>query len=736
MKNIIPGLLNSKIYTMKKIVLSIIILLVIPIFSYADTINDSVYIVFLRDDLCPILEKKDSIRIFRGEIYKASGKYEDKTRRFLFGKSDTVSVTYTTLGGKNYGKVIDEYNGISESIIDENQIKYAKIAESLISYIKIDNEKKYSINLAQPEMDNHSVDFIFSEKRRITYTSKGKEYLNIEESDEKFIRVLINQTPTIFIDKKQLVQSQEIYTKGFVLKNGEGPYIDINGVEYFILKNSRNVYKIDPKVNNENILGNLKKSEEIALKDGSKLLIENENGEIIAESLPSQLIKSWKIIIPILIFAVLIFVLIFRKKTIYKRLKSMFMKKNETKTSHHKLKKNDTIEGLEAKYNKSFIPSKEWLNEFYRLNNRLKSLNRIDIIKEKIKNHKFVTIPLIDKEFVPEKKENIIETIDSDNTNTEIRTVDKATDDSQLQNFMMRFQNQIETHISKEIRTRTSDLYEKIEMLIRSSENVKEVENINKQLKIELDKKKKELFETQKEKDSLSNERDELKKTFLKIENFDSFTSSNIALLNLIEEIEGEVLDFVSRAKQISPDSPETDIISQFVGKHYFNIRECKLGSWKDILTGMEKNKGMIIDLELSKKIATSKDSSNHLEILKNFIFYDIYKKYPGSLILLLEEIRNINFFTGNENAVTKEAEGFEHKISKLKNSLSNYLNFDIQYVPLFADFSKYSEIKALNENPGNCYRNLKLERNKIWEIISIGYRYETEEEKTFVILS
>jgi hypothetical protein len=127
------------------------------------------------------------------------------------------------------------------------------------------------------------------------------------------------------------------------------------------------------------------------------------------------------------------------------------------------------------------------------------------------------------------------------------------------------------------------------------------------------------------------------------------------------------------------------------------------------------------------------------LEILHSRLHKEVYLNFISAVMVLLEEVRHLaRFAKSPQQHIIDEAQNFERDMQILRTKLSQLFDIEIQYVPLFDNYKNYPniDIKAVDEPHSLLYKNIKLERNTIQEIVSYGMKSPYVNEPTKVILA
>lgn len=177
-------------------------------------------------------------------------------------------------------------------------------------------------------------------------------------------------------------------------------------------------------------------------------------------------------------------------------------------------------------------------------------------------------------------------------------------------------------------------------------------------------------------------------------------------------------------------------LVAQLLTKFYCKI-PLDLGNWEEILLEIKEN-STTSNPFLLRFFSRSENKiipeSQILEEFKKILFKKVYEKYISSLFILLEEFSNLSKFSARKDDEINEFENLFKDYADKLHSKTNDFGLTIRYVPLFIDPQPYNLITkgVAKQNCSLPYKNIKLEKDFVLEVISYGF----DGESTKVILA
>ncbi len=316
------------------------------------------------------------------------------------------------------------------------------------------------------------------------------------------------------------------------------------------------------------------------------------------------------------------------------------------------------------------------------------------------------------------------------------------------------------------INNRLQEIAENIKIILSQDLNTQKIND----LKISLQQEEKIVADTKatlKEKeDVLSNQRSQLD-NFEKIHKTQEATISNLQkeidyfadkiiktphlqaigrgfyqYIEMLQSIPVAATDFYNECLVVEKDSLNTETVRKMIEKYNIGIlpMASSLGKWAQI-TNLLKNTGCISDGILCQKL--TRESLTHDEqkkIVREYIFKDLLNQYINNTLLLTEEMSNLHRFSGMQDQRAKAAtHKFKPMVSQLLQQARQDANLEINYIPLFESYEKYTEfMKEIDDEPGNLYQAVKeLNRNDVIEVKSYGFKkingFETPDTKVII---
>lgn len=698
--------------------------------------KDKNYIQILKGNT--LTTSKDSIRyiIFPGEIYLGT-KEKDFARLICIGSIDSVRLDHTSTPYTIMN------NGSDLSDLKRNFKKNINEKQHLIKKIVINNKDKYEIDISRIRNDHDTITFA-SYTKPIHFVTKDTDILGISSFRDKYIRLIIPGIPTIFIDTAEIITVEARFTNQYLKENFTLLYSKQYGEIYAIDPVSKFVYEYDEnKMAYGNYATRYKQPEIVYLKNEKKLVVRNGKGMI--EDVKKD--YTWYIIIGAFAFLFVVYI-IFKvfgidliKITYYISTgKLRNQEKQHKQYISHKIGNKDTIKKLAKKYNvtiddiiynnkfkdyfeASLKKSKPHQDFFIRGNLKYRDTT---VLKIPIKKYKSDTETKKSNKFETGEKSNQIQSFDENNKEDIKKVFEfvmKSTNQA-LMNSMNKYLNMLGNKTSDEILKFSEDGNDKEQSKSEYRNSFEKNIKLNEQIN-----------ELQITNEEILKEYEKIEDLAFFLSNNKSFLTPNRSLLISLKKAEGKVMELRKRSFLHDPFSKESLYLMHFISKFLTKKPSKELYRWDSIIEIIEEN-GIIIDKDLCSMCKRENTDEIRIKNLNESIYYNIYRNYISTIIILLEETRNLENFINKESNITKEAKEIQHEIESLKNSMKHNLEFEINYVPLFCDYRQYSDIiEAKHDNLSPLYQHIELEQDHILQIKSYGLVSKYGSEKTLVIL-
>lgn len=117
-------------------------------------------------------------------------------------------------------------------------------------------------------------------------------------------------------------------------------------------------------------------------------------------------------------------------------------------------------------------------------------------------------------------------------------------------------------------------------------------------------------------------------------------------------------------------------------------------------------------------------------------IFKEVYRDFLSSWFILLEEMRQVPHFTGEETDLTREVQNLSDSLGTQLQYFAEEMDYDIAEAHLFAHYTHFRDLKAVDEVPGPHYEHLTVERDHILAITAYGIKSKYGSTQTTVILA
>lgn len=231
---------------------------------------------------------------------------------------------------------------------------------------------------------------------------------------------------------------------------------------------------------------------------------------------------------------------------------------------------------------------------------------------------------------------------------------------------------------------------------------------------------------------------DELTQYIYRLDGTDLFLKPHLEFFSQLAKVENKVGSLLSHSAQENGASADSDCLRLIWSKYAMKKIEIQLARWELLLNGM-RDRGLITDREVIRRIKGEKTEELKWKNLNELLYKEAYRPWLSGIFVLLEEVRNLGHFTKDaQSRIAAEARNFDKEIRALRNQAEQSLELTVHYVPLFEDYTQYSNIniKAVDEPVYPFYKDLPLARNSIFQVISYGLKSNYGNEPTTVILA
>jgi len=205
-----------------------------------------------------------------------------------------------------------------------------------------------------------------------------------------------------------------------------------------------------------------------------------------------------------------------------------------------------------------------------------------------------------------------------------------------------------------------------------------------------------------------------------------------------LTDIENKVKILLSRSAKENAAGADTDYLMLMWSKYAVKKSEIPIAKWELLLNDI-KEKGIITDRALIGYLDEGKNDDQKWNILNERLYKEVYLRWLSAILVLLEEVRNLErFVNGVPTRLAGETRNFEGEIATLRQQALQLFGITVHYVPLFQSYTQYTDvhIKAVEAPVYPFYKDLRLERDFICQIISYGLKSQYGNEPTTVILA
>ena len=187
-------------------------------------------------------------------------------------------------------------------------------------------------------------------------------------------------------------------------------------------------------------------------------------------------------------------------------------------------------------------------------------------------------------------------------------------------------------------------------------------------------------------------------------------------------------------------------IAQKLLDKFERNIDNTTIDYWKENINNIS-NTGKVKDKEILRFIKNIPTEEEKEKEFKRMICNDLnqysYSKsnshYLGSILILLEEFRNIHRFINDDSEKIKDIEEKSKRMIDEFLEKSRIIGINFDYVPLFENYMQYaSNTKLIDNDIDDVYKDIKnLNKDDITQIFYYGYDedFSYRNENTLVSL-
>ena len=212
------------------------------------------------------------------------------------------------------------------------------------------------------------------------------------------------------------------------------------------------------------------------------------------------------------------------------------------------------------------------------------------------------------------------------------------------------------------------------------------------------------------------------------VEFLENYARTTVDYFELLRSIEDKSFE-VSRKLSLQNEN-EAVILSLLLLKHQSGI-PVGVGKWEEIVSEI-KNKKTISNSELIRGLSQPPTPEEKFKTFQRTILAEVLEKYTVSTLLLAEELSHFSKFTGQNTSIIQDIElSFTPLVKEIVNK-SKSIGLEVKHVPLFENYQPYASfIKVVSDKCSMVYRNIKVDKDGIAEILSYGFG----SEQTKVIL-
>jgi hypothetical protein len=287
---------------------------------------------------------------------------------------------------------------------------------------------------------------------------------------------------------------------------------------------------------------------------------------------------------------------------------------------------------------------------------------------------------------------------------------------------------EIENKLSLMERTIISE----IRTLSSNKEADRKIDELEKKVKQQLEKEdqlQKNIIALNEDKNSIITKLEKFSRKVIETEYLTNYTRLASDFFNLASS--SQQLANETYQKLAVQDPENAAILGDLLLKFQTNT-SLKIGNWEEIINEINENK-ITSNTHLINSFRQIEKDEDKLSEFKRILFKQVLEKYAGNLLIIIEELSKLSKFTNKKSHIIEDCEASFSKLSiELQNKL-NVLGFEVNYLPLFANYEAYAaHILKVNQECSLPFKKLNnIPKDTVLEIVSYGFG----NEKTKIIL-
>jgi len=209
----------------------------------------------------------------------------------------------------------------------------------------------------------------------------------------------------------------------------------------------------------------------------------------------------------------------------------------------------------------------------------------------------------------------------------------------------------------------------------------------------------------------------------------------HLAFFASLQGVESKFQSLLLRSQQESPTGSEADHLKLMWWKYAAKKNRIPVSRWDELLKGL-KEKGVLTDRDLIRRIKDEKNDEQRWRVLNEQLFREVYLLWLSAILVLMEEARNLEHFIDAPTGIAEEAKSLGRDIRPLSMQAQQSFEITVYYAPLFDNYKQHANIRAVDEPVDILFRKLRLQRDCIQQIVSYGMKSPFSNEQTTVILA
>lgn len=644
-------------------------------------------------------DAKYNVKFFEGEIYRGERPNKDSSWKVRYGN---LKIELPYIGSNRI------YEPLGKARVEAMRAKEEDLKNKLEGLIKkqvISGKDKYLFDLKAIKKNGQRVIFATNQAVALIFESKDLDIISDFDKTfaDEYIRVIVPQAPTMFIEKAAIHNAEPEY---LLDKDKYTELISKDGNIYLQQKDGR-IFLTDKKYASTQPI-----MDKVITLNRHQILKVDDLGLGTIDNAESQ-ITLWEVG-KFLIFSIGSIAIIFLLVIFLMHLKVRFGSAPQSgppavsrkKTSGFKEFWQSTFSRPPASDGSKILPQQESANP-PAMPSSFTTPGKFSPWDDNILEQWFKVL-----------ESSITRSVTKEIKNLEKLLVANKNDELLAEND--RLQRQVDTLNQKLSTASLENEFAKKELLNKERE-------LN-DAKLDLEDKRNQLAQYGQAARTI----DELKQYVYPLPKTEALLQRHLAFFSSLQDAENKVLSLLSR----SPAGADADHILMMWSKYVVKKSEIPVVRWEAILNGM-KDRAILTDRELIRRLKVEKNDEQRWRILSEQLYKDVYLRWLSTVLVLMEEVRNLERFTGGQpTLITEGARSFDREILRLCNQAEQTLEIIVNYVRLFDDYTQYSNIRAVDEPVYLFYRTSRLQRDCIHQIVSYGLKSPYGNEPTTVILA